>query len=86
MRREGVPQIALIDRRGTQQQGVLRLETQFAGDQPRFAMDNGIVEQLGHAAVGQLIALRVLRMLPGDPVGERMREQVAEVVRRDIDG
>ena len=43
-----------------------------------------IVEQFRHPPIRQQIALRVLRMLPGDAVGEGMREEVAEGMRRRI--
>ena len=82
MRRELRAQQRLVHRRGAQQQRVLGLEAQFAGHDPRLAIQRGIIEQPRHPPVRQLVAARVLWMLFGDAIGEGMRQQVAQRMRR----
>src|SRR3546814_10776057 len=67
---ERAAQEAFVDRRRAQQQRVARLEAQLAGDQPRLADQRAVVEQLRHAAVGELVATRVGGVAMGDAVGE----------------
>src|SRR3546814_3420351 len=54
------------------------LEAQLAGDQPRLADQRAVVEQLRHAAVGELVATRVGGVAMGDAVGEGVRERSEE--------
>src|SRR3546814_2180771 len=68
MRGEGGAQVGFIDRRGAQQQGILGLVAQLAGHKPWFTVQRAVVEQPRHASVRELVALRVLRMLPGNAV------------------
>ena len=81
MRVEVFAQPRLVHRCGTQQQRILRLVAQFAGDQPGLADERAVIEQPRHPPVAQLVAQAIAAMAIGDAVREGVRQQIAERMR-----
>ena len=78
---EAMREIALeqirIERRGGLDQAVALVVAQIDDDQPRLAVQRAVVAQARAAAVRELVAARVRRVLARDAVGIGVQEQVA---------
>ena len=76
-------QALFVHRRATLDQGIARFMAQLTDHDPRLTKQGAVIEQTRRAAIGQLVATRILGMLGADAIRESMHQHVTQSMRFD---